>query len=170
MSSSHHPLTFKGDPLTLLGDEVKAGSNVPDFALIGNDMNEVTLKDFKGKTLVISSVPSLDTPVCSIETKKFSEELKRFPNALFLTVSRDLPFAQKRWCLAEDVNHGVTASDYKYQSFGDAFGVYIEEWGLLSRAVFVVDKNGKVTYAEYVPEVSSEPNYEAVIGALKKLS
>lgn len=167
--SSHHPLTFDGKPLTLLGDEIKVGARVPDFALIGNNMNEVTLGQFKGLNLFISSVPSLDTPTCSIETKRFSDTIGKISGCELLTVSRDLPFAQKRWCLAESVENGLTASDYKYQTFGDSFGVYIQEWGLLSRAVFVVDKQGKVAYVEYVPEISSEPDYDSALAALKKL-
>ena len=170
MASSHHPLTFKGDPLTLLGREVKPGDHVPDFVLTGNDMADLTINQFRGKNLIIASVPSLDTPVCSNETKRFNQEVTKLPNMAVLTVSLDLPFAQKRWCGAEGATNVVTASDYKHRGFGEAFGVFIKEWGLLSRAVFVVDKAGKVVYVQYVPEVSSEPDYAPIIAAASKLS
>lgn len=171
MSGSHHPVAFKGSPLTLVGREIKVGSSVPDFTLTGNDMGDVTINNFKNKAVLITAVPSLDTPVCAIETKRFNDEVGKLGDkAVLLTVSMDLPFAQKRWVSSECATSKnlVTASDYKYRGFGEAFGSLLKEWGLLARAVFVVDKTGKFTYVEYVPEVSAEPNYEAALEALKK--
>ena len=169
MATSHHPVTFKGSPLTLVGREVKAGDHVPDFMLTANDMSDLSLQKMKGKVVIIASVPSLDTPVCSAETKKFNEEAAKLgQNAAVLTVSMDLPFAQKRWCAAEGATNVVTASDYKHRTFGEAFGVQLKEWGLLARAVFVVDKAGKIVYSQYVPEISSEPDYAPVLEAAKK--
>lgn len=169
MSPSPRITTAKGNTLTLTGIEVKVGSVVPDFTLSANDMSDISISAFKNKVLIISVLPSLDTPICSLQTKRFNQELDKLgDNVACLTVSLDLPFAQKRWCGAEGASKVVTASDYKYRTFGDAFGVMIKEWGLLSRAVFVVDTTGKVTYAQYVPEVSSEPDYAPVIEAVKK--
>ncbi len=169
MAGSQHSVTFKGNPLTLVGREVKPGDHVPDFTVTANDMSDLTMNQMKDKVVIISSVPSLDTPVCSIETKRFNDEAGKLgANAVVLTVSLDLPFAQKRWCGAEGATNVVTASDYKHRTFGEAFGVYIKELGLLSRAVFVVDKTGKVTYVQYVPEVSSEPDYAPIVEAAKK--
>ena len=158
---------FKGSPLTLKGAALKVGDKIPGFRLTGTSMEDVTPEMFKGKKLLISTVPSLDTPVCSIETKRFNQETSKLgANVSVLTVSYDLPFAQKRWCGAEGVSSVITASDYKHRSFVENFGTFIEEWGLLSRAVFVVDTKGVVQYVEYVPEIASEPNYDAALKAL----
>lgn len=158
--------TFKGSPLTLTGRELHVGDTLPKFKLTGGDMNDVTERDFAGSTLVISVVPSLDTPVCALQTKRFNQEATRLPGVKILTVSMDLPFAQKRWCGAEGIENLTTASDYKYRRFGEDFGTYIQEWGLLARAVFIADKNGAIQYVQYVPEITDEPLYE---DALKKL-
>jgi len=160
-------VTFKGAPLTILGKPLKVGDKAPQFTLTANDMSDLSSSAFAGKVLIISVVPSLDTPVCAVQTKRFNKEAGELgKDVAILTVSLDLPFAQKRWCGAEGVSNVVTASDYKHRSFGEAYGALIKEWGLLARALFVVDKSGKVAYVQYVPEVSSEPEYE---GALKKV-
>lgn len=160
--------SFKGSPLTLLGREVKVGDHLPDFVVTGNDMGDLTANSFKGKKLILSVVPSVDTPVCATQTRHFNEAASALGNdVVVLTVSMDLPFAQKRWCAAEGVERVVTASDFKHRSFGEAFGVLLKEWGLLARAVFVADTSGKVVYAQYVDEVSSEPDYEPVLAAAK---
>jgi thiol peroxidase len=170
MNHSHHSVSFHGQTLTLLGRQVKEGDTLPDFTLTGTDMTDFRVDKFNGKNLIICAVPSLDTPVCSLETKHFNQEAEKLGDGVaVLTVSMDLPFAQKRWCGAEGVSNVTTGSDYKYRTFGEAFGVLIQEWGLLSRAVFVSDKSGKVVYSEYVPEVSSEPNYEAALQAVPAL-
>lgn len=157
---------FKGTPLTILGNETKIGDKVPAFKLTGTDMSDVTNSTFEGKTLIILAVPSLDTPVCSLETKKFSNKIQKLGDKVaLLAVSRDLPFAQKRWCVAEGVENITTASDYKYRTFAEQFGVLIQDWQLLSRAVFVIT-DGVVKFVEYVSEISAEPDYEAVLKAI----
>ena len=171
MSKSNQQITFKGKPIAVSGHEVKEGSVVPDFTLTAKDMSDLTINTFKGKTVVISVVPSLDTPVCSRQTKRFNDEAgKLSSDVVILTVSRDLPMAQARWCGAEGADKVVVASDYKYRTFGQAFGVDLESLGLLARSVFIVDKNGKIAYADYVPEVAEEPNYDEVLAKLKQLS
>lgn len=158
---------FKGSPLTLTGKEIKVGEKLPTFKLTGVDMNDITTETFAGKTLVIVTIPSLDTPVCSIETKRFDEETAKLSSDVsILVVSRDLPFAQKRWCGAEGVENLTTASDYKYRTFAESLGVLIQDWQILSRAVFVVGKDGIVKHAQYVPEISEEPDYDAVLKAI----
>ena len=160
--------SFKGSPLTLVGRELKVGDHVPDFVLTGNDMADLTGNSFAGKKLIISVLPSVDTPVCAAQTRHFNEAAAALgSDVVILTVSLDLPFAQKRWCAAEGVERVVTASDYKHRVFGEAFGVLLKEWGLLARAVFVADTSGKIVYAQYVDEVSSEPDYEPVLSAVK---
>ncbi len=167
MSKPHHPLTFQGAPLTLVGREVKVGDALPDFTLVGMDMANVDQDRLQGRKFLIAAVPSLDTPVCSVETKRFSQELSAIKDAGLLAVSMDLPFAQKRWCGMEGVENVVAGSDYKYRTFGEAFGVLVQEWGLLSRAVFVVNSRGTVVHVEYVAEISAEPDYDAALEALK---
>ena len=159
---------FKGAPLTISGSEVKVGQPLPEFKVTGVDMADVTSAEFSDKRVVILSVPSIDTPVCSVEAKRFNEEAAKLgADVKILTVSRDLPFAQKRWCGAEGVENIVMGSDYKYRSFGDNFGVLIDDWQLLSRAVIVANEKGIVTYVEYVPEISQEPNYSAALESLQ---
>jgi thiol peroxidase len=162
---------FKGAPLELIGSEVVVGQKIPDFKLTANDMSDYDASKFAGKTTIILAVPSLDTPTCSLEAKRFNKEATALgENVLVLAVSRDLPFAQKRWCAAEEVEHVVTASDYKYRNFGPGFGALIKDWDLLSRAVFVIDKTGTVQYSEYAAEISAEPNYEAALKATRSLA
>ena len=170
MTTSNKNITFKGSPLTILGNELKVGDAMPAFTLTANDMSDLKSDAFKGKVLILSVVPSLDTPVCSLQTKRFNQEVAEISKDVpVVTVSYDLPFAQKRWCGAEGVSNVVTASDYKYRSFGEAFGTLIKEWGLLCRAVFVVDKSGRIAYVEYVSEVSAEPTYEPVLKRVREL-
>ncbi|WP_423407661.1 thiol peroxidase [Heyndrickxia sp. MSNUG] len=161
-------VTFKGNPVTLLGNEVKVGDQAPDFKVLANDMSEVTLQNTKGQVRLISAVPSLDTGVCDAETRRFNEEAVKLDNVKVLTVSVDLPFAQKRWCGAAGIENVQTVSDHRELSFGEAYGVAIKELRLLARAVFVVDSNDKVTYVQYVSEVTDHPDYEAAVEAAKQ--
>jgi thiol peroxidase len=164
-------VTFKGAPLTLAGNEVKVGQAAPDFKLhyFEGGLKELKLADMKGKPTILSVVPSLDTPVCQMQTKKFNESLGSLGDKInALTVSLDLPFAQNRFCGAENIKNIRCASDYQDRNFGNSYGTLIEELKILSRAIFVLDKDGKVAYAEYVPEVASEPNYDAALDAVKK--
>ncbi|MFS0751174.1 thiol peroxidase [Oceanobacillus sp. 1P07AA] len=161
-------VTFKNDPVTLLGAEKKVGDSAPDFKVLANDLSEKHLSDYKGKVKVISVVPSIDTGVCSEQTRRFNEEASNFENVQILTISMDLPFAQKRWCAANGIDKVDTLSDHREADFGEKYGVLIKELRLLSRAVFVVDENDKITYVEYLSEVSNHPDYEAVIAHLNK--
>ncbi len=160
-------VTFKENPVTLLGNEVNVGDAAPDFTVLANDMSEVTLQDTKGSVRLISVVPSLDTGVCDQQTRRFNEEASKLDNVNILTISVDLPMAQKRWCAAAGVENVQTLSDHRDLSFGRAYGVAIEELRLLARAVFVVDSNDKVTYVEYVSEATNHPDYDAAIEAAK---
>lgn len=165
-----HTVTFKGNSVNLAGSALKPGDSAPDFATL-KVLDKVTLADTPAKARLFSVVPSLDTPVCSTQTKKFDDGLKSLGDSVAAyTVSLDLPFAQKRFCTAENVATMQTLSDVHDHSFGKNWGVLIESGlplKLLARAVFVVDKNGKVTYAQYVPEVTGEPDYNAALEALK---
>ncbi|MFS0864541.1 thiol peroxidase [Fredinandcohnia sp. 179-A 10B2 NHS] len=160
-------VTFKGNPVTLLGSEVKVGDKAPDFTVLANDLSPVTLADSKGSVRLISVVPSLDTGVCDAQTRRFNEEASTLGNVKVLTVSVDLPFAQKRWCGANGIENVQTLSDHRDLSFGEAYGVGIQELRLLARAVFVVDSTDTVAYVEYVPEATDHPNYEAALEAAK---
>ncbi|PQD94627.1 thiol peroxidase [Pradoshia eiseniae] len=160
-------VTFKGNPVTLVGTEVKVGDKAPEFTVLGNDLSPVTLESSAGKVRIFSVVPSIDTGVCDAQTRKFNEEAANLDNVKVITVSVDLPFAQKRWCAAAGLENVVTVSDHRDLSFGEAYGVYIKELRLLARSVFVVDSQDKVTYVEYVPESTDHPNYEAAIEAAK---
>jgi thiol peroxidase len=161
-------ITFKGKPVTLLGNEVKAGDKAPNFTVLANDLSEVTLDDTKGSVRLISVVPSLDTGVCDAQTRRFNEEAANLGDVKILTISVDLPFAQKRWCGALGIKNVQTLSDHRDLSFGKAYGVVIKELRLLARSVFVIDSNDVVTYAEYVSEATNHPNYEAAIAAAKQ--
>jgi thioredoxin-dependent peroxiredoxin len=169
LSERANAITMKGNPLTLIGNEIKVGDAAPDATLVGNDLSEVKISSFKGKNIIISAVPSLDTPVCDLETKRFNKEASSIGNASILTVSMDLPFAQKRWCGAAGATAVTTLSDYRYGSFGENYGVTIKGLKLLARCVFVIDASGKVRYIQLVKEVASEPDYEAVLKAVKSL-
>ena len=163
-------VTMKGNPLMLSGTEVKVGDKAPDFTAVGNDLKEVKLSDFKGKVCILSAVPSLDTPVCSIETRRFNEEAAKLgKDIVILTISMDLPFAQKRWCGAEGVDKVITISDHRDAAFGNAYGVLIPNLRLLARCVFVVDPSGVIRHVQLVPEISKEPDYAAVLSAARSL-
>lgn len=169
-NTSNTNVTFKGSKLTLTGPSLQIGGQLPRFVLSGSDLGDLSSDTFKGKTLLISCVPSLDTPVCSIQTNRFDQTAEKLSDRLsVLTVSLDLPFAQARWCGAQNASKIIVASDYKYRTFGKAFGVFIEQLGLLSRAVFVADRLGKISYLEYVPEITNEPDYDAAMAVVSKL-
>ncbi len=160
-------ITFKGGPLTLLGPELKVGDKAPDFEAIDQELGPVTLASSAGKARLFSVVPSLDTPVCSTQTKRFADELAKLPDSVeVITVSADLPFAQARWCGAES-STAKTVSDHRSLSFGENYGVLIKELRLDTRAIFVVDPSEKITYLEIVPEVTDEPDYDKALAALK---
>lgn len=162
--------TFKGNPLTLLGPEVKTGSKAPDFKANKDLMTEVSLADYAGKIVLVSVVPSLDTGVCDAQTRRFNEEAAGFGDkVIVLTVSMDLPFAQSRWCGSAGVDRVETLSDYKHASFGEAYGVLIKELRLLMRSIFVIDAGGTVQYVQYVKEMTDHPDYDQAIAAVKKL-
>jgi thiol peroxidase len=170
MKERRDVITMKGNALALVGNEVKLGQPAPDFEVIANDMSSVKLSSFKGKVCIICSVPSLDTSVCDMETRRFNEEAGKLgSDVVVLTISMDLPFAQKRWCGAAGVENVQTLSDHRDASFGKAYGVLIKELRLLARSVFVVDKGGTIRYIQIVNEVASEPNYEAALKAVKGL-
>jgi thiol peroxidase len=162
-------VTMRGNPLTLVGPEIAVGRKAPDFALVTNDLAPASLADYAGKALALVSVPSLDTPTCAIETRRFNAEAAKLSDDVrILTISMDLPFAQKRWCGAMGIDRVQTLSDHREASFGLGYGVLIKELRLLARAVFVVDRAGLVTYTELVREVADEPDYDAVLAALAK--
>jgi len=162
-------VTLRGNPMTLVGPELKVGDKAPDCKVIGNDMKPVSLGDTAGKVRIIASVPSLDTPVCDTETRRFNEEATKLPGVEILTISMDLPMAQARWCGAAGVKNVRTLSDYRERAFGPAYGVLIQEIMLDARAVFVLDKDNTIRYVEYVKEVGEQPNYEAALAAARKL-
>lgn len=163
-------ITFKGNPFTLLGAELKVGAKAPEFRVVDNSLAPITLASYRGKIKVISAVPSLDTPVCDTETRRFNQEAAGLPdNVVVLTISLDLPFAQKRWCGAAGIDRVTTLSDYQERSFASAYGVLIKELKLLSRSIFVIDADDTIRYIQIVPEVTSEPDYAAVIAAVKSL-
>ena len=163
-------VTIKGNPITLIGDEVKVGQKALDFKVLDHDLKEKTLGDFKGKIKLIASVPSLDTPVCDSEIKRFNDEATKLSKDLVIIfISMDLPFAQKRFCDEFEINKIKTFSDHRDASFGENYGVLIKELRLLARAIFLIDKNDNVTYTEYVKEVATPPDYDAALNAIKKL-
>jgi thiol peroxidase len=160
-------VTFKNNPLTLIGAEVKVGQKAPEFSALAGDLSPVTLASSRGKTRLLISVPSLDTGVCDAEARRFNEEVAKFPGTEALVISVDLPFAQGRFCQTAGIKNLKTVSDHRDVSFGKAYGTLIKELRLLSRAIFVVDASDTVTYVEYVKEVTSHPNYDAALNALK---
>ena len=163
-------VTMKGNPVTLVGNEIKVGDKAPDCNLTANDLSAVSISSFKGKVRIVASVPSLDTAVCDMETRRFNEEAGKLdPNIVILTISMDLPFAQKRWCGAAGIQNVKTLSDYRDAKFGTSYGVLIKEFRLLARTIFVIDKTGTVRYIQIVNEVAKEPDYQAAIDAAKKM-
>ena len=159
-------VTFKGNPVTLEGTVIKAGNPAPTFTAIDNNLKPISSDLFTGKKVYVS-VPSIDTDVCDTEVRRFNQEAANLEGVKVYTISMDLPFAQARWCGAAGIENVQTLSDYKDHDFGVKFGTYIKELGLLARAVFVVDEHNTVTYVEYCKEISQEPDYEAVLNALK---
>jgi thiol peroxidase len=171
MSDRTRSVTLQGNPLTLTGEVLKIGDKAPDVELIDNDLLPVRLSSFQGKICLISAVPSLDTPVCNMETRRFNQEAVAMgSDVVILTVSMDLPFAQKRWCGAAGVDGLTTLSDHRTAAFGRAYGTLIEEIRLLTRAVFVVDRDRIVRYIQFVPEVANEPDYDEILEAVRNLS
>ncbi|MCU0914271.1 MAG: thiol peroxidase [Planctomycetes bacterium] len=164
-------ITFRGSPLTLIGPEVRAGQKAPDAPLVANDLSVVKLSSLPpGKVHVLISVPSLDTPVCDMETRRFNTEAGRLgEDVAVAAISMDLPFAQKRWCGAAGVNNVRTLSDHREAAFGQVYGLLIKELRLLARAVFVLDKQGMIRYVETVKDVADEPDYDAALNAVRKL-
>lgn len=161
-------VTMGGRPITLVGTPVGEGDEAPDVTLVGNDMQPVSLSDYEGRTLVVATVPSLDTGVCDRETRRFNELATQMgPDVTVLTISRDLPFAQRRWCGAAGVENVTTLSDFREGAFGERYGVLIAESGLLARAVFVIDRDGVVRYVQIVPELGQEPDYDEVLFAVQ---
>ncbi len=167
VNTSNQKITWQGKPLKVSGREIHVGDQAPKLRLVGNDLQDVTSEQFRGKRLVLSVVPSLDTSTCSLQTKRFHQEAQKLPpNVVIVTVSEDLPFALARWCRAEGVTNVITASNYKYRNFGEDFGVLIQDMGLLARAVFVIGADNRVSHVEYVENLSSEPDYAAVFQSL----
>ena len=163
-------ITFKGNPFNTAGSLPKVGDAAPDFKVTKADLSDASIKDFKGKKVVLNIFPSIDTPVCAASVRRFNKEAADLKNTVVLCVSKDLPFAQKRFCAAEGLENVLTASEYKNSSFSDAYKVKIVDGplaGLFSRAIVLVDENGKVTYTEQVPEIAQEPDYAKALAALK---
>ena len=167
MKETKGQVTFKGKPLTLLGEPAAVGDAAPDFAVLANDLSEVKLSDFRGRVVLIASVPSLDTGVCDIETRRFNEEAAALGDVKVLAISMDLPFAQKRWCGAAGAENVQTLSDHRAASFGLSYGVLIKELRLLARSVWVIDRKGKIVYVERVKEMAGEPDYQAALAAAR---
>ena len=166
----HGAVTFKGNPLTVNGEQLSVGDKAPDFSLTGNDLSPVTLGSSSGKVRLISVVPSLDTGICDAQTRRFNEEAGSMADdVIILTVSADLPFAQARWCGAAGIDKVTTLSDHKDMNFGAAYGTHIDELRIEQRAIFVVDSDDVVQYAEYVPEIAQHPDYDSALDAVKKI-
>ena len=160
-------VTFQGNPITLKGTQVKVGDTAPDFTVVDNDLNPLKLSDTKGKRVFLT-VPSIDTSVCDTEVRRFNQEATKLgEDVTIYTVSMDLPFAQGRWCGGAGIDRVKTVSDYKQKSFGKNYGALIEEFCFLTRAIFVVDENNKITYVEYCKDVVNEPDYESALNAVK---
>ena len=164
-------VTLEGKPIMLLGEEVKVGLKAPDFKVLDSDLKEVDLNTFKSKIKVIASVPSLDTPICDLQIKRFNDEAAGLSkDVIIIFISMDLPFGQKRFCQAYNIKKVKTFSDHKDSLFGLNYGVLIKELRLLSRAIFIIDKEDKVQYVEYVKELGSHPDYDGALNALKNIT
>jgi thiol peroxidase len=163
-------VTVKGNPVTLIGSEIKVGDKAPDFTVVDGDLKEVRLKDFAGKIKVISVSASLDTPVCDMQARRFNQEAAKLPeDVVILNITMDLPFAISRFCTTAGINKVHALSDHRDASFGNVFGILIKEIRLLARSIFIIDKNDVIRYAEIVPELTNHPDYDKALGALKKL-
>lgn len=169
MTERKDVITFKGNPLTLVGNEIKVGDKAPEFTVVANDLSPFQFSSTHGKVRIISVVPSLDTPVCDMQTRQFNEEATKLPGVAVMTISMDLPFAQTRWCGAAGIDNLKCYSDHRDANFGAQYGALIKELRLDTRAVFVVDKDDVVKYVEYVKEVTSLPQYQPAIECAKKL-
>lgn len=169
MKSTNVKFAFGPLNVTLAGEEIKVGDKAPDFVVMNNDLQPVKLSDFAGKKRIISVFPSIDTPVCATQNRSFNKMVGELDNTVVLSISNDLPFAQKRFCGAEGIDKVITLSDYKDLDFGAKYGFLIEEMRLLARGVVVIDEQDQVKYVEYVPEAGSEPNYEKALEAVKAL-
>lgn len=170
MEKRTNAVTFAGNPVTIVGAELKVGQEAPDFALLANDLSVKTLADYAGKVKVISVIPSIDTGVCDVQTRWFNQNVSALGDkVVVLTVSMDLPFAQKRWCAAAGIENVVTLSDHRAAAFGEAYGFLMEELRLFSRGMVVVDADNVVRYVEYVPEVTQAVNFDAAVEAAKAL-
>ncbi|HSR70708.1 MAG TPA: thiol peroxidase [Acidobacteriota bacterium] len=163
-------VTLRGNPFTLVGPELEEGQDAPDFVTIGADMQPVRLSDLQGKVRILSVVPSLDTPVCDIQTRRFNKEAASLDNVKIYTVSMDLPFAQKRWCESAGVKNIIMLSDHRDASFGQAYGTLIKELRLDCRALFVVDEDNKIRHVEYVKEVADQPDYEKALQSVREIA
>ncbi|MFS1664129.1 thiol peroxidase [Streptococcus sp. zg-JUN1979] len=161
--------TFLGKPVTLIGEQLAVGQVAPDFTAMTTDLTLKSLSDFTENYKVISVVPSIDTGICSTQTRTFNQVLSNMPDTVVITISKDLPFAQARWCGAEGLEKAVMLSDYREGSFGKTYGLLMQEWNLLARAVLILDKDNRVTYVDYVDNVNSEPDYDKAVAALKAL-
>ncbi|WP_163709915.1 thiol peroxidase [Mangrovibacterium lignilyticum] len=169
MKETTGKITFKGGPLTLLGDDVKVGQKAPDFTVIGAGLNPIKLSDYDGKVRVLALYPSIDTGVCQLQNKRFNAEAANLGDTVVLSISCDLPFAQSRFCAAEGLDKVVTASDHRDVEFGTKYGYLIKELRLLTRGTIIVDKEGVIQYAEICPEVTDEPNYDGALEVVKEL-
>ncbi|GAK12934.1 LOW QUALITY PROTEIN: thiol peroxidase [Geomicrobium sp. JCM 19039] len=161
-------VTFKGNPMTLIGEEVSVGEQAPNFTVLNASLEEKSLEDYRGQVVAMSVIPSIDTGVCEQQTKRFNEEVAQLQGVHVLTISADLPFAQKRWCAAAGVENLTMLSDHRDFSFAESFGVGMKELRLLARSVFVLDCNGVITYKEYVKEGTEHPDYEKALHAVKQ--
>lgn len=169
MSNNKTKVTFKGNPVTLLGKEVKVGDKAPDFTVLSSTLTPTTLADFEGKVKVIAVYPSIDTGICAAQNRRFNQEADKLKDVAVLSISVDLPFAQSRFCAAEGLNSIVTLSDHKNLDFGMKYGFVIEELRLLTRGTVIIGKDNVVKYVEFVPEIAQEPDYEAALKVIKQL-
>ena len=169
MKESSVKITFAGNPLTLLGNEVKVGDKAPDFTAVGAGLAPVKLSDFAGKTIIIAAYPSVDTGVCAAQNRRFNAEANNLKDVVVLSISCDLPFAQSRFCAAEGLENIKTISDHRDLEFGQKYGFWIKELRLLARGTVVIDASGIVRYVEYVSEVTHEPNFDAALAVVKSL-
>lgn len=167
MEKRNNEVTMKGNPITLLGPKKNIGDMAPDFTVLAPDMSQLKLSDFAGKVKVINVVPSIDTPICDMQVRHFNKDAASLGDVVILSISVDLPFALSRYCAANGIDAVKTTSDHRETDFGLKYGFLIENLRLLSRGILVVDKNDKITYVEYVPEVASEPDYEKALAAVK---
>jgi len=169
MEKNNSKVTFAGNPVTLVGHEPNIDDSAPEFTVLGNDLKPVHLTDFNGKVKVIAVYPSVDTSVCAAQNRRFNQEAEKLDDVVVLSISCDLPFAQKRFCAAEGLNNIVTLSDHKDLDFGTKYGFVMEEFRLLARGTVIIGKDNKIKYVEYVPDVTDEPDYARALEIVKEL-